>query len=55
MFYCDACALANQWPTTMSGSHGPCERCDRVADCNDLPSSLLPVPVRVAVDPEEKP
>jgi hypothetical protein len=44
MFYCDRCRKKNDWPESMAKSHGPCELCHKVADCNDVPSAALPAP-----------
>lgn len=44
MFYCDACREKREWPESFLKSRGPCEICRKVADCNDVPSSLLPLP-----------
>ena len=43
MFYCDECAKRNDWPAHkfMLRSYGPCEVCDKVAVCNDVPSRAL--------------
>jgi len=48
MFYCDPCARPRGWPTrTLMSSHGRCECCGATAVCNDVPSSLLPLPADV--------
>jgi hypothetical protein len=46
MFYCDDCADKNKWPRElwMRQSRGPCEVCDKVRACYDVPSSSLPAP-----------
>lgn len=44
MFYCNKCASKRQWPSTLFKSEGPCEICEKVRLCNDLPSSMLPLP-----------
>jgi hypothetical protein len=44
MFYCDECAEKNGYPQSIIRSKGPCELCDRVANCSDMPSSSLPKP-----------
>lgn len=45
MFYCNHCAHRRGWPqNTMLRSYGSCELCRRRANCNDVPSSYLPVP-----------
>lgn len=44
MFYCNSCANKNDWPETGFKSRGRCEVCGRTADCNDMPSSRLPMP-----------
>lgn len=55
MFYCDPCALPRKWPTdTFVRSHGPCEICGNVSNCNDVPSKYLPIPPRQPAVPEEK-
>jgi hypothetical protein len=41
MFYCDDCATKQGWHKTVRKSLGPCEICDELAACNDLPSALL--------------
>lgn len=43
MFYCDSCAQKNKWPTDffLPRSRGPCEVCEKVAVCNDVPSERL--------------
>jgi len=43
MFYCDECAKKRGWPESFMKSKGPCEICDRVAVCNDIPSGALPM------------
>lgn len=43
MFYCDACMKEKDWPEALMRSYGPCEICSKVAECNDLPSSVLGV------------
>lgn len=45
MFYCNRCAELNDWPETGFKSRGKCEICGHVRDCNDLPSSALPMPL----------
>jgi hypothetical protein len=49
MFYCNECAVKNDWPVTMFKSNGLCEICDTPKECNDLPSFMLPVPKRTEV------
>jgi hypothetical protein len=44
MFYCDDDAKRNGWPLTLFRSYGRCEVCRGIADCNSLPSSMLPDP-----------
>lgn len=44
MFYCEKCAKKNEWPETVFKSYGKCECCDKVAECNDMPSRYLPNP-----------
>lgn len=43
MFYCEPCGTKNGWPTDfyLPMSRGPCECCDKVAGCFDVPSRLL--------------
>lgn len=41
MFFCEPCRKENQWPESIAMSHGECEICGNVADCNDVPSSVL--------------
>jgi hypothetical protein len=47
MFYCDECGRKRGWPVTIVKSVGPCEICNRVGSCNDVPSSKLPLPAGV--------
>lgn len=54
MFYCNKCALKNEWPLTMSVSRGNCEDCGKLADCYDTPSRYLPVLKEKPVE-EKKP
>lgn len=42
MFFCDPCNKHNGLDAWMIASRGPCEICGEVADCYDVPSSLLP-------------
>lgn len=44
MFYCEKCATKNAWPYEfyMGQSRGPCECCNKVAACVDVPSRALP-------------
>ena len=44
MFYCDECAEINGYPQSIGKSKGACELCGKVRDCNDIPSSELPLP-----------
>lgn len=46
MFYCEECANKNRWPYEfyMPMSRGPCECCDEVKACVDVPSYALPTP-----------
>lgn len=44
MFFCDACAKKQNWPTSLFGSYGPCEVCGNMDECNDVPSKYLPMP-----------
>jgi hypothetical protein len=43
MFFCEACEKANNWPNSIFKSYGKCEICDKVGECNDVPSKYLPV------------
>lgn len=43
MFYCKDCQKMNNWPESWCRSYGQCEICKKAADCNDVPSSCLPV------------
>lgn len=53
MFYCEACRINNDWPTSLGRSHGKCGCCNIVAECYDRPSSSLPLPAtKAAEDPE---
>jgi len=46
MFYCDECAVKNDYPITIGKSMGNCELCDcGWTSCNDMPSSSLPSPI----------
>ena len=42
MFYCEQCRRARAWPESLARSRGPCELCDRTADCHDVASKFLP-------------
>lgn len=44
MYYCEPCRTERSWPATMAMSLGTCEICCNITQCNDYPSSLLPVP-----------
>jgi hypothetical protein len=44
MFFCGKCASSNNWPESISKSYGPCECCDTVGLCSDVPSKYLPMP-----------
>jgi len=44
MFYCNKCAKENGYPETITKSIGVCELCKRVTECNDVPSTELPLP-----------
>lgn len=50
MFFCDACAKERGWPQSMFKSKGPCEMCGKVAVCNDVKSSALPLPKKEEED-----
>lgn len=52
MFYCNDCAKENGYPETITKSQGPCECCDKIALCNDMPSSKLPKREFYACDTE---
>lgn len=54
MFYCDACGQENEWPEGFIRSHGKCELCGRVADCNDVRSSALPNPKPKTAEPPKE-
>lgn len=53
MFYCDPCGRKRDWPIKGYGSHGPCEICGKVANCNDVPSKYLPIPTPEQAEPPE--
>ena len=44
MFYCQECATRNGWPDYygLPVSRGPCEVCNTVSACFDMPSRSLP-------------
>lgn len=42
MFYCEECARKHDWPESIMKSLGPCEMCERVRPCNNVPSTRLP-------------
>jgi len=44
MFYCEKCEEKYGWPDSLFKSYGKCEMCDKVAECNDVPSKYLPTP-----------
>lgn len=44
MFYCQLCAMDNGWPESLAKSFGSCEVCGKARECNDRPSSSLPLP-----------
>lgn len=48
MFYCEQCAKKNSWPHEfyMLQSKGPCEVCEKVSACVDVPSYQLPLKQR---------
>jgi hypothetical protein len=46
MFYCAKCRAKNDWPVSYSKSYGLCEVCRKTAECNDVPSKYLPVPLK---------
>jgi len=46
MFYCGECAAKSKWPESISKSFGKCECCGNHTDCNDRPSSSLPIAER---------
>lgn len=43
MLYCEKCREANKWPESVFMSHGKCEVCGTVGECNDVPSERLPL------------
>jgi len=43
MFYCDECKVKNNWPESLFKSIGKCECCEKVKECNDIPSNRLPM------------
>lgn len=43
MFYCNKCAIDNNYPQSIGKSVGRCEICNKVCACNDIPSSRLPI------------
>jgi len=50
MFYCNECAEKNGYPESIRKSVGNCELCGKHANCNDIPSSELPLPKEQKVD-----
>lgn len=52
MFFCSPCAQANRWPESIGKSFGSCEECGKLAECNDVPSRLLPTSVFVITPPD---
>ena len=48
MFYCSKCALERDWPQSIFCSYGKCEICGETAECNDVQSSKLPLPVTIS-------
>ncbi len=42
MFYCNDCADKRTWPRSWFKSHGTCEICEKVGECNDVPPKDLP-------------
>ena len=42
MFYCNDCAEKNNYPESMSKSHGKCELCGKSRICNNVKNSILP-------------
>lgn len=52
MFYCDPCADIKSWPKPIGlSSYGRCETCGKTAECNDVPSSMLPRTKPARTDP----
>lgn len=49
MFYCDMCAEECGYPKTIVKSYGKCEICALEGNCNDRPSSKLPLPQEKSV------
>ena len=43
MFYCNDCAKEKNYPISGFKSHGKCEICKEVHQCNDVPSKDLPI------------
>jgi hypothetical protein len=54
MFYCERCAIERDWPISLSHSYGPCEICGRRTHCNNVPSSVLPVPKEKKIEVGDK-
>ena len=42
MFYCNNCAKKKNYPISGFKSHGTCEICKEIRQCNDVPSENLP-------------
>ena len=42
MFYCNDCAEEKKYPLSGFKSHGRCEICKQIRQCNDVPSRDLP-------------
>lgn len=49
MLYCPKCAEENDWPYGILRCHGRCEICQKVAECHEMPSWMLPM-----LKPKEK-
>lgn len=42
MFYCEPCRVRNGWPLTLGiKSEGPCEECEQLTTCHDVPAYLV--------------
>ena len=42
MFYCNDCAEKRSYPISGFKSHGKCEICKEIRQCNDVKSEILP-------------
>lgn len=41
MFYCDDCAMENEWVISWTKSYGRCEICGRTDTCSDIHHSQV--------------